>query len=270
MKWYGKLYIFMLTALLYIPILFLMVYSFNAAGNMIHFEGFTLDHYRDLFQDDRLMAVIFNTIAVALLAASIATVIGTMGAIALYHLKNKKIRVSLLTLNNVLMVSSDVVIGASFLIMFTAIGHFTGLGLGFTTVLISHIAFCIPIVVIIVLPKLYEMNHHTLDAARDLGASEFQIMNKVMLPQLFPAIIGGFFMALTYSLDDFTVSFFVTGNGFSVLSVEVYAMARKGISMEINAISTILFVVIFLGVLGYYLIQNLIKHKGQMKRGIER
>jgi len=168
------------------------------------------------------------------------------------------------------MVSSDVVIGASFLIMFTAIGHFTGLGLGFTTVLISHIAFCIPIVVIIVLPKLYEMNHHTLDAARDLGASEFQIMNKVMLPQLFPAIIGGFFMALTYSLDDFTVSFFVTGNGFSVLSVEVYAMARKGISMEINAISTILFVVIFLGVLGYYLIQNLIKHRGQMKRGIER
>lgn len=129
----------------------------------------------------------------ALLAAAIATVVGTMGAIALYHLRNKKLKISLLTLNNVLMVSSDVVIGASFLIMFTAIGHFTGLGLGFITVLISHIAFCIPIVVIIVLPKLYEMNAHTLDAARDLGATELQVLNKVMLPHLFPAILGGFY-----------------------------------------------------------------------------
>ena len=270
MKWYGKLYIFSLTAILYIPILFLIVYSFNSAGNMIHFEGFTLEHYQSLFSNDRLMAVIFNTIAVALLAAAFATVIGTMGAIGLYHLKDKKLKVSLLTLNNVLMVSSDVVIGASFLIMFTAIGHFTGLGLGFMTVLISHIAFCIPIVVIIVLPKLYEMNGNTLDAARDLGATEMQLLNKVMLPQLMPAILGGFFMALTYSLDDFTVSFFVTGNGFSVLSVEVYAMARKGISMEINAISTILFVVIMMGVLGYYVIQSTMKHKRLLKRGIQR
>ncbi len=270
MKWYGKLYIFSLTAILYIPILFLMVYSFNSAGNMIHFEGFTLEHYQSLFSNDRLMSVIFNTIAVALLAAAFATVIGTMGAIGLYHLKDKKLKVSLLTLNNVLMVSSDVVIGASFLIMFTALGHFTGLGLGFMTVLISHIAFCIPIVVIIVLPKLYEMNGHTLDAARDLGATEMQLLNKVMLPQLMPAILGGFFMALTYSLDDFTVSFFVTGNGFSVLSVEVYAMARKGISMEINAISTILFVAIMIGVCGYYVIQNTMKHKRLLKRGIQR
>ncbi|MBO3064576.1 MULTISPECIES: ABC transporter permease [Staphylococcus] len=269
MKWYGKLYIGILTAVLYIPILFLMLYSFNSAGNMIHFEGFTLEHYQTLFNNERLMSVIFNTIAVALLAAAFATVIGTMGAIGLFHLRNKKLKVSLLTLNNVLMVSSDVVIGASFLIMFTAIGHFTGLGLGFTTVLISHIAFCIPIVVIIVLPKLYEMNDYTLNAARDLGATEFQVLNKVMLPHLMPAIIGGFFMALTYSLDDFTVSFFVTGNGFSVLSVEVYAMARKGISMEINAISTILFVVIMLGIFGYYFIQNMVKHKKQVKRGLQ-
>ncbi|MFQ3782277.1 ABC transporter permease [Staphylococcus saprophyticus] len=269
MKWYGKLYLGILIAILYIPILFLMVYSFNSAGNMIHFEHFTLEHYQSLFSNDRLMSVIFNTIAVALLAAAFATVIGTMGAIGLYHLRNKKLKVSLLTLNNVLMVSSDVVIGASFLIMFTAIGHFTGLGLGFLTVLISHIAFCIPIVVIIVLPKLYEMNDHILNAARDLGATELQVLNKVMLPHLMPAVIGGFFMALTYSLDDFTVSFFVTGNGFSVLSVEVYAMARKGISMEINAISTILFLVIMLGILAYYLIQNTLKHKKHSKRGVQ-
>ncbi|GAA6822218.1 ABC transporter permease [Staphylococcus lloydii] len=269
MKWYGKLYIGILVALLYVPIIFLMIYSFNSAGNMIHFDGFTLEHYKSLFQNDRLMSVIFNTIAVALIAASVSTVIGTMGAIALYHLRNKKMKVSLLTLNNVLMVSSDVVIGASFLIMFTAIGHITGLGLGFTTVLVSHIAFCIPIVVIIVLPRLYEMNDNMLHAARDLGANEYQVLSNIMLPQLLPGILGGFFMALTYSLDDFTVSFFVTGNGFSVLSVEVYAMARKGISMEINAISTLLFVVILIGVVGYYVVQHMIKRKQQSKRGVQ-
>lgn len=269
MRWYGKVYIGILVTLLYAPIIFLMIYSFNSAGNMIHFDDFTLEHYKSLFQNDRLMSVIFNTIAVALIAASVSTVIGTMGAIALYHLRNKKMKVSLLTLNNVLMVSSDVVIGASFLIMFTAIGHFTGLGLGFTTVLVSHIAFCIPIVVIIVLPRLYEMNDNMLNAARDLGANEYQVLSNIMLPQLLPGILGGFFMALTYSLDDFTVSFFVTGNGFSVLSVEVYAMARKGISMEINAISTLLFLVILIGVVGYYVIQHMIKRKQHSKRGVQ-
>ena len=110
--------------------------------------------------------------------------------------------------------------------------------------LASHIAFCIPIVVIVVLPQLNEMNNNILNA-RDLGATESQIFGRVLIPNLMPSIIGGFFMALTYSLDDFTVSFFVTGNGFSVLSVEVYAMARKGISMEINAISTILFALLY-------------------------
>ena len=152
--------------------------------------------------------------------------------------------------------------------MFTAIGHFTGLGLGFSTVLASHIAFCIPIVVIIVLPQLYEMNDSMLNAARDLGATESQLLSSVVIPNIMPAIIGGFFMALTYSLDDFTVSFFVTGNGFSVLSVEVYAMARKGISMEINAISTILFGVIVVGVIGYYAIQHLVQRKKHPKRGV--
>ncbi|MBN4935909.1 ABC transporter permease, partial [Staphylococcus sp. EG-SA-6] len=192
----------------------------------------------------------------------------TFGAISLYYLRNKKFKVTLLTLNNVLMVSSDVVIGASFLIMFTAIGHLTGLGLGFGTVLASHIAFCIPIVVIVVLPQLNEMNNNILNAARDLGATESQIFGRVLIPNLMPSIIGGFFMALTYSLDDFTVSFFVTGNGFSVLSVEVYAMARKGISMEINAISTILFAAIVLGIVGYYAIQHTVKRRQLTKRGV--
>ena len=113
------------------------------------------------------------------------------------------------------------------------------------------------------------MNHNMLNAARDLGATESQVLGRILLPNLMPAIIGGFFMALTYSLDDFTVSFFVTGNGFSVLSVEVYAMARKGISMEINAISTILFLAIVLGIIGYYALQNTLKRRSAKRGAIE-
>lgn len=113
------------------------------------------------------------------------------------------------------------------------------------------------------------MNHNMLNAARDLGATESQVLGRILLPNLMPAIIGGFFMALTYSLDDFTVSFFVTGNGFSVLSVEVYAMARKGISMEINAISTILFLAIVLGIIGYYALQNILKRRSAKRGAIE-
>ncbi|MBI5975815.1 ABC transporter permease [Staphylococcus canis] len=251
MKWYGKFYLYILLFLLYLPLFFLMLYSFNSGGNMVKFEGFTLSHYQSLMENKKLLQVIFNTVAIALISAAVSTVIGLFGALFIYSIRHQCFKLSILTLNNVLMVSSDVVIGASFLIMFTALGQITGFGLGMFSVLISHIAFSIPIVVIVILPKLYEMNASMLNAGRDLGATEFQLLNKIVIPHLMPGIIGGFFMALTYSLDDFTVSFFVTGNGFSVLSVEVYAMARRGISMEVNAISTLLFLVIMIG-LGLY------------------
>ncbi|UEX89457.1 ABC transporter permease [Staphylococcus ratti] len=267
MKWFGKSYLIGLLIILYLPIFYLMFYSFNSEGNMVRFSGFTLEHYVALFNNTRLLEVVFNTIAVALIAAAISTIIGLFGALMLYQIRNKTLKISFLTLNNVLMVSSDVVIGASFLIMFTALGHITGFGLGFTSVLVSHIAFCIPIVVIIILPKLYEMNASILDAGRDLGASDFQVFSQIVIPQLMPGIIGGFFMALTYSLDDFTVSFFVTGNGFSVLSVEIYSMARRGINMEINAISTLLFIIIMLGLIIYQWLKKRNKRAIEHKRG---
>ncbi|MDE7536649.1 ABC transporter permease subunit, partial [Streptococcus agalactiae] len=133
-----------------------------------------------------------------------------------------------------LLVAPDVMIGASFLLVFTVIG----LQLGFTSVLLSHVAFSIPIVVLMVLPRLKEMNDDMINASYDLGASTWQMLKEVMLPYLSSGIISGFFMAFTYSLDDFAVTFFVTGNGFSTLSVEIYSRARRGISLEINALST--------------------------------
>lgn len=155
-------------------------------------------------------------------------------------------------MNNILLVSPDVIIGASFLIFFTLLGF----GLGFQSVLLSHIAFSIPIVVLMVLPKLQEMNDSMVDAARDLGANNFQVVKNIILPFLSPGIIAGYFMAFTYSLDDFAVTFFVTGNGFTTLSVEIYSRARQGISLEINALSALVFLFSMILVIGYYFISK--------------
>ena len=191
-----------------------------------------------------------NTLVIALLSALISTVLGVFGALAIHEVKKRRTKNTLLSLNNILIVSPDVIIGASFLIMFTIIG----IKLGFVSVLLSHIAFSVPIVVIMVLPKLQEMSPTLIDAARDLGASQWNVLTKVILPFITPGVFAGFFMALTYSLDDFAVTFFVTGNGFSTLSVEIYSMARQGISLTINALSTLLFLFTILLVIGYYFI----------------
>ncbi|MER2000245.1 MAG: ABC transporter permease [Lysinibacillus sp.] len=253
----SKIYLAVVFVILYAPIFYLIFYSFNSGGTMNSFESFTLEHYKAVFDDNRLLIILLNTVIVALLSGLIATVLGTLGAIAIVSIKNKKMRNTLLSLNNVLIVSPDVVIGASFLILFTMIG----VKLGFASVLISHVAFSVPIVVLMVLPKLLEMNTSLIDAARDLGASKRDVLTRVILPYIAPGIFAGFFMALTYSLDDFAVTFFVTGNGFSTLSVEVYSMARAGISLTVNALSGLIFIVTLLIVIGYYFVTSRSKAK---------
>lgn len=244
----ANIFLMIIFFILYAPIFYLIFYSFNSGGTMSGFEGFTLDWYRELLGDTRLLIIVLNTLVIALLSALFATIIGTLGAIGIHSLKRSK--GSILGLNNVLIVSPDVIIGASFLILFTI----AGIRLGFYSVLLSHIAFSIPIVVLMVLPKLMEMNPSLVDAARDLGASRWNVFTKVIFPYITPGIFAGFFMALTYSLDDFAVTFFVTGNGFSTLSVEIYSMARQGISLNINALSTLLFLFTILLVGVYYFI----------------
>ena len=248
----SKAYLVLVFVILYAPIFYLIFYSFNSGGNMNGFESFTLEHYQAVFEDTRLIVILINTALIALLSGLIATIIGTLGAIGIVSIKDKKMRNTLLSLNNVLIVSPDVVIGASFLILFTMIG----VKLGFASVLVSHIAFSIPIVVLMVLPKLLEMNTSLIDAARDLGATKRDVLTRVILPYIAPGIFAGFFMAITYSLDDFAVTFFVTGNGFTTLSVEIYSMARAGITLTINAISGLVFFITVLIVIGYYFVTN--------------
>lgn len=251
-KW-SYLYLVLVFAILYAPIFYLIFFSFNNTDTMNQFTGFTLDNYRAVFEDTRLLIIVLDTFLLAFLSALLATMIGTFGAMGIYYTKRRKTRMALLGLNNILLVSPDVIIGASFLIFFTAVGF---ISLGFTSVLLSHIAFSIPIVVLMVLPKLQEMNDSMVDAARDLGANTFQVIKNIILPFLAPGIITGYFMAFTYSLDDFAVTFFVTGNGFSTLSVEIYSRARQGISLEINALSALVFLFSIILVVGYYFISK--------------
>ena len=249
---FSNLYLWFMFAVLYLPIFYLIFYSFNAGGDMNSFTGFTLDHYTKVFGDTRLMIFILNTFILALLSALLATAIGTLGAIMIYYLRQKSKRQLVLNLNNILMVTPDVMIGASFLILFSLLA----IQLGFFSVLLAHIAFNVPIVVLMVLPRLYEMNDTMVTAAQDLGANYFQVLTRIVLPSIASGIMAGFFMAFTYSLDDFAVTFFLAGNGFSTLSVEIYSRARRGISLEINAISTLMFIMSLILVIGYYFIQT--------------
>ncbi|MFD2446908.1 ABC transporter permease [Bacillus sp. CGMCC 1.16607] len=255
----SKLFLLIIFLILYTPIFFLVFYSFNSGGTMNDFKGFTLDWYKELFHDTRLLIIVLNTLVVALLSALISTTIGVLGALGIQAVKKRQTKNTLLSLNNVLIVSPDVIIGASFLILFTM----AGIKLGFYSVLLSHIAFCVPIVVLMVLPKLMEMSPTLIDAARDLGASRLDVLTKVVFPYITPGIFAGFFMALTYSLDDFAVTFFVTGNGFSTLSVEIYSLARRGIALNINALSTLLFLFTLILVVVYYFITQ----RNKLKKG---
>lgn len=259
-KW-SNLYLWFVFILLYLPIFFLIIYSFNAGDVMQGWDGFSLKHYAELFADTRIIEIVVNTFLIALLSSLLASILGTAGALYIYDQRNQLIKNIFLSLNNILLVSPDVIIGASFLILFTVVGF----SLGFASVLLSHIAFSIPIVVLMVLPRLQEMNQSLVATAKDLGANNWQMLSRVILPVISPGILAGFFMAFTYSLDDFAVTFFVTGNGFSTLSVEIYSRARQGVSLEINALSAMMFIVSLVLVLLYYVIST--RSSKNKKRG---
>ena len=249
----SNLYLIFVFIIMYLPLGYLIFYSFNSGGNMNAFESFTLDHYRAVFNDKRLIDIVLNTLILALLSSIIASIIGTLGAISIYYTRNKNIKKQILGLNSVLMVLPDIMMGASFLILFSIL---IKIPMGFFSVLLSHVAFSIPIVVLMVLPRLYALNEDMIRAAEDLGASDVTILNKIILPNIASGIFAGFFMALTYSLDDFAVTFFVTGSGFSTLSIEIYSRVRTGISLEINALSALIFLISLGMVVIYYIIER--------------
>ncbi len=232
----------MIFIFLYAPILALALFSFNDSKSMARWQGFTLKWYGKLLEDDRIMTALYYTILVAILSAVIATIIGTITAIGIHRMRNGKGKKLLLNINYLPILNPDVVTGVSLMTMFA----FLSLQFGFFTMLLSHILFNIPYVILSVLPKLKQLPPNLEDAAMDLGATPMYALRKVILPQIKPGIISGLLIAFTMSIDDFVISFFTTGNGVSNLSIEIYSMARRGIKPEINALSTIMFVVVLI------------------------
>lgn len=238
----GKLfYLSLIFLFLYAPILVLMIYSFNASEYRGNWGGFTLDWYKSLFANEAIMSALYYTLIIAVLAALISTVIGTAAALAIARLR-KTPQTLVMNATYLPVLNPDIVTGVALMMLFI----FMRLPFGFISLLLAHITFCVPYVVLSVLPKLNQLKPNLYEAALDLGASPAGAFRRVVLPQLMPGIVTGAIFAFTLSLDDFVISYFTTGNGVQNLSISIYAMARKGVSPEVNAVSTLLFLAILL------------------------
>lgn len=254
----GRIFIGLTFLFLYLPILLLIIFSFNAGESSAVWQGFSLDWYGALFHNRLIMESLYTTLLVSLLATAISTVAGTFAAIGLYALSRRK-RDALLVVNNIPMMNADIVTGVSLCLFFVA--FFQGWGsfarwfngvqsavelperlvLGFTTMLLAHIAFDIPYVILNVAPKLRQMDKNLVDAAQDLGCTWMQAFWKVILPEIKPGIVSGALIAFTMSIDDFVISYFTAGSSTSTLAMRIYSMTKKRITPEVNAVSTLLF-----------------------------
>jgi spermidine/putrescine transport system permease protein len=231
-----RAYLLIILAFLYAPIIVLACYSFNSSRSRGVWSGFTLKWYQLMFQDRQILSSLYYSLVIGLSAALIATAIGTIAAFGIHHLK-KLPKATIMNLTYLPVLNPDIVTGISFMLLFI----FLRLRLGFLTLLLSHITFNIPYVILSVLPKIKQLNNNLFEAALDLGARPIQAFRKIIFPEILTGVLTGFLLAFTLSLDDFVISFFNTGSGVSTLSITIYSMARRGINPKINALSTLMF-----------------------------
>lgn len=241
----AKGYLWFLLALLYSPILIIMIFSFTEAKVLGNWTGFSMKLYSSLFSGGMhhsLISAIINTFVIALIAASISTLLGSIAAIGIFNMRNPYTKSIINFTNNIPIMNPDIITGVSLFLLFVSFG----VSQGFTTVVLAHIAFCTPYVVLSVMPRLKKMNPNIYEAALDLGATPFQALRKVIFPEILPGMISGFILAFTLSIDDFAVTIFTIGNqGLETLSTFIYADARKGgLTPELRPLSTIIFVTV--------------------------
>lgn len=234
-----KIYVALIFIFLYAPIATLIVLSFNASKTRAKWGGFTVNWYISLIQDETILDALGTTLLIAFLSAFIASVIGTIACIAMSGMKRRN-RAILMGITNIPMLNADIVTGISLMLLFISLG----LKFGFGTILLSHITFNIPYVILSVLPRMKQLNPNVYEAALDLGASPVTAFFRVTLPDLMPGILSGFLMAFTMSLDDFIITHFTKGSGINTLSTKIYTEVRKGIKPEMYALSTIIFVTV--------------------------
>ena len=264
MKRASKIYTALMMIFLFAPIAILLVFSFNEAKSLSVFSGFSLKWYRELFRDTETLKAVRNTLILAVAAALISTVMGTAAAAGMNKLRNKYLRTALDSLTNIPMINPDIITGISLMLMFVFVGRLFGAAtsLNFGTMLISHITFCLPYVILQVLPKLQQMDKALPEAAMDLGCTPLRAFFKAELPEIMPGVITGMIMAFTLSLDDFVISYFTSGNGFQTLPIRIYNMTKKTVTPKMYALATIIFFVI----LTLLLISNLYDEEMVQKR----
>ena len=241
MKFIKRFYLSIILLFLYVPIVVLIVQSFNAGKSRAKWEGFSFRWYQELFNDPAIMQALYVTISIAILAAIVSTILGTLAAIGI-HAMQKRPQSLMMTLTNIPMTMPDIVTGISLMLLFI----FTKVERGYWTMLLAHITFDTPYVILSVLPKLKQMNKHSYEAALDLGATPTYALFHVILPEIMPGVITGAMLAFTLSLDDFTISYFTTSPLVQNLSTLIYSQARKGIKPTMNALSALMFVALLL------------------------
>lgn len=243
----GRLYMALIFLFLYAPIVVLIVFSFNDTKTMSRsvWSGFTFRWYARLWEDSMIQQAVWNTLLIAVSSALIATVFGTVAAVGLYRMRGWRKKV-MMNLTNFPMVNPEIVTGVSMMLLFVFMAQVFKIGsLGMWSILIAHVTFCLPYVILSVLPKLAQMDKNLFEAAQDLGCPPLQAFRKVVVPQIMPGIVTGMIMAFTLSIDDFVITYFCSGTT-QTLPIYIYSMTKRRVSPEINALSTVLFVVILL------------------------
>ena len=245
MKTLSRIYNALIFLFLYAPIVVLIIFSFNSSRSRTTWAGFSTRWYETLFQDTQLLSALWLTLWVALVSALVATLIGTAAAVGINGM-NSKLRRVFLAVNNIPMVNPEIVTGVSLMLLFVFVARqMGGASLGMVSLILAHITFCLPYVILSILPKLRQMDANLYEAAQDLGCTPISAFFKVVLMEIMPGIVTGFIMAFTLSIDDFIISYFASGTT-QTLSIYIYSMTRKRISPEINALSTLMFVVIMI------------------------
>ena len=238
-KVFEKIYLGIILIFMYAPIVTLIILSFNSSKSRAKWGGFTLKWYTRLFSDQAVASALVNTLSIAVLATIFSTIIGTITCIAMIGL-NSKLRSVIMGITNIPMINADIVTGISLMLLF----RFLHIGSGFTTILLAHITFNIPFVMLSVMPRVKSLNFYVYEAALDLGATPLYAFRKTMLPEIMPGVVSGALMAFTMSLDDFIITYFTKGSGFETLSTLIYNEVKRGIQPEIYALSAIIFVVV--------------------------
>ncbi len=256
MKTVSKIYTALIFLFLFAPIFILIAFSFNDTKSLSVFSEFSFKWYVELFRDQDTLASVKNTLILAVAASGISTVMGTAAAVGIHKLRSRYLRTVLDTVTNIPMINPDIITGISLMLMFVFFGSLIGsrTRLNFATILISHITFCLPYVILQVLPKLQQMDKSLPEAAMDLGCTPFRAFLKVEIPEILPGILTGLIMSFTLSLDDFVISYFTTGNGYETLPIRIYNMTKKTVTPKMYALATIIFFVI----LALLIVSNLI------------